>query len=347
MVADTVLFSLEPPAEAAQLTALRQAVEAAVTGNARRVVVDLGTLDVLDSPVIATLIAVLRGARERGAEVYLVSERKRVLDTLRVTGLDKVFTLGHPAGPAVVAPVATAPKRAKRPKTPAGRKGLGGIRAAVVTGLLLAALAGPGASRVESAGQGLPPDEILTRLAAQNPQMQSYQARVHVDFQLRSFPYITQHLEGTTYFKRPDSYEIVFKDVPPYARGFDKLYSDIGDPSSWPKRYAISVIGEKAVGKHHDLILRLVQRVRGMIDHEDVAVDPSAWHIDNMEWDYYNGGIISMSQEYESIAGFSVLRAQHATIHIPFVHASAEGRYDDYHPNVPIDDAVFTRVKHP
>ena len=62
-----------------------------------------------------------------------------------------------------------------------------------------------------------------------------------------------------------------------------------------------------------------------------------------MEWHYYNGGVISMTQDYQSVNGFNVLKAQHATIRIPYIHASAEGRYDGYRTNVAIDDAVFTR----
>ena len=64
-----------------------------------------------------------------------------------------------------------------------------------------------------------------------------------------------------------------------------------------------------------------------------------------MEWHYYNGGVISMSQEYQSVAGFMVLAKQHATIHIPFVHAAAEATYGDYRTNVAIDDSIFTREK--
>ncbi len=334
-VSETMTCRLAFPADAAALASLRAEAEAAVAQGARRLILDLAQLEILDSPVISTLISILRAARERDVEIHVVTSRQRVVDTFGVTGLDKLFILGAPAE----APPAPAPalSRAKRSRI---------RRIATTLGLFGLLLAAPAASSAAAGTETLPPDEIVSRLAAQNPQMQSYQARVHVDFRLRSFPYLTQHLEGTTYYKRPDNYEVVFSEVPSYARGFDKLYTDVGDPSGWEKRYVISLVGEKEVGHHQDLVLRLVQRVRGMIDHEDVLVDTRAWHVDNIEWDYYNGGVITMSQEYESIAGFSVLRAQHATIKIPFVHASAEGRYDDYHPNVAIDDAVFTKVKH-
>ena len=82
------------------------------------------------------------------------------------------------------------------------------------------------------------PDELVAHLVAQNPDMRSFQANLHVDFQLRTFPYIAQHLDGTAYFKRPDNYEVVFTKVPPYARGFDKFFADLGDPSGWQRRFS-------------------------------------------------------------------------------------------------------------
>jgi hypothetical protein len=53
-----------------------------------------------------------------------------------------------------------------------------------------------------------------------------------------------------------------------------------------------------------------------------------------------------MSQDYETVGQFSLLARQHATIRIPYIHASAEAAYTDYHTNVAIDDAVFTKEQH-
>jgi hypothetical protein len=211
-------------------------------------------------------------------------------------------------------------------------------------GALLAAgatLATPGGAEPEN-----DPAALVERITGQNAGMHSYEARVSVDLQMRNFPYVSAHLDGTTYFKRPDNFEVVFERVPSYAKGFDRLYSDIGDPSSWQRRFTMSKAGETSIDGHRDVVVRLVQKVRGMIDHEDVAIDPVADRIDNMAWHYYNGGVISMSQEYQTVGRFNVLAKQHATIRIPYVHASAEATYTDYHTNVAIDDAVFTKEQH-
>ena len=63
-----------------------------------------------------------------------------------------------------------------------------------------------------------------------------------------------------------------------------------------------------------------------------------------MEWHYYNGGVISMTQEFTTLNGLNVLSTQHASIRIPHVHATAVASYSDYKTNVAIDDSVFTKA---
>ena len=62
----------------------------------------------------------------------------------------------------------------------------------------------------------------------------------------------------------------------------------------------------------------MVQRVRGMIDHETVLVDPNAWAIDSIRYDYYNGGHITMTQTFREVGGYSMLAEQNAEIAIPY-----------------------------
>jgi hypothetical protein len=210
---------------------------------------------------------------------------------------------------------------------------------------VLAAVFGISAASAGAAPHVAPltPMAIIGKILAQNAGMQSYESDVHVVCRLLGFPYLGARLDGKTYFKRPDNFEVAFDRVPSFAHGFEHLYSDIGDPSSWPSTYYVEYVGETSFAGHRELVLRLVKKNRGMIDHEDVAIDPVAWHIDNMQWFYYNGGYISMSQDYRQEGSFSVLGAQHATIRIPHVHAMAEAVYENYHTNVAIDDSVFTK----
>ncbi len=326
-------FTLSPPATPEALAALRAEAARALAGGERSLRVDLGELTELETPVIATLIALLREARSHGAAVALLASHPALLDALRLTALDKLFTIS----PSGAVQSSGGPVSVGGPHLRRGRRRLVAVLVGVLVGIFV--------SRASAAPETAPA-AIVSNLIAQNAAMQSYQAEVKVDVRLRSFPYVAQHLDGTTYFKRPDSFEVVFESVPGYAKGFERLYSDIGDPTSWLQHFDVSLAGRRFVGGHSDLVLRLVQRVRGMIDHEDVAVDPATWQIDEIDWHYYNGGVIAMSQEYQSVGGFTVLAKQHATIHIPFVHAAAEATYGDYRTNVAIDDSVFTREKH-
>jgi hypothetical protein len=231
---------------------------------------------------------------------------------------------------------ATPVKRVRRPRRQ---------RRTVAAIAWMAALTCLAGARTEALPDVAPAD-VLRNVVAQNARLDSYEATVDVDVHLRSFPYLADRLNGTAYFKQPDRFEVVFQRVPAVAKGFDRLYSDIDDPTDWAQRFDLSYIGQKSVSGHADVVLRLVQKVRGMIDHEDVAIDPATWHIDSMEWHYYNGGLIAMTQQYRDAGGYDVLAAQHATIHIPYVHAAADATYSDYKTNVAIDDDVFTAARH-
>ena len=60
---------------------------------------------------------------------------------------------------------------------------------------------------------------------------------------------------------------------------FDHLSADLADASSWERRFHVTVIGDREICGHRDVVLRLVQRVRGQIDHQDVAVNPKLWKL--------------------------------------------------------------------
>ncbi|GAC1302327.1 MAG: hypothetical protein NVS2B3_18580 [Vulcanimicrobiaceae bacterium] len=326
-------FLFHHPSDAGTVTALRDDVAAALAAGERAIAIDLDDVRILESSVIATLLALRRVAKASGATISLCASRPALVASLRVTALDKVFAIVTCERRQPLPPVRT---------KPGAPRAVGRFVAVFVAGTLaLATLLG---SRAFATGEPSP-DEILRAVIAQNADMRSYQARVSVDLHVRSFPYVSQHLDGTTYYKRPDNFEVVFEKVPSYAKGFDKLYSDIDDPTSWSKRFDVSYVGEREVDGHRDYVLRLVQRVRGMIDHQEVSIDPASWHVDAMSWSYYNGGTIAMTQEYQRVGNFNVLARQHATIRIPFVHAAAEARYYNYQTNVAIDDSIFTHEK--
>jgi anti-anti-sigma factor len=78
------------------LDELHSSVVASAAAGVRSLTIELDEVGVLDSAVISTLIKILRDVRAHGSAVSLSARRKSLLDTLRVTALDKVFKIVTP-----------------------------------------------------------------------------------------------------------------------------------------------------------------------------------------------------------------------------------------------------------
>jgi hypothetical protein len=208
--------------------------------------------------------------------------------------------------------------------------------------LLLFALAATGAGPAQA--QQSDARAIVQKMVERNPDLRSYQARIHVDVRMLSFPFYSPKLDGTSFFKRPDNYQVVFDRVPPFARGLDHFFSDLADPSTWQRRFDITVEGQPQLAGRRVVQLKLVAKIRGMIDHTDVYVDPANYEVLQLQWHYYNGGVITMDQTYRNVGTYNLLASQHAEIHIPHVRAVADSEYSEYHTNIAVSDSVFTEA---
>ncbi len=176
---------------------------------------------------------------------------------------------------------------------------------------------------------------IIQRMAERNPGLRSYRARVHVNIRLFSFPFFAPKLDGTSYFKRPDYYVVVFDRMPSYARGFQRLFNDVGNPRAWEKDQNITVNGTAWLDGRLTIVLRMIKKIHSdILDHTLVYVDPFDYSLVQMEWYYTSGGKITMSQQYRMQGSYSVLSQQHATIDIPHVRAVADASYGTYETNV-------------
>jgi anti-anti-sigma regulatory factor len=99
---DAFTTTLSKPVTLDALQALRSDVTRALEQGAAAVLVDIDGVGTLESATIAGLIVLLRAARERGAVLSLRVGRKNLLETLRITALDRVFPIVTPleaAGP--------------------------------------------------------------------------------------------------------------------------------------------------------------------------------------------------------------------------------------------------------
>ena len=182
--------------------------------------------------------------------------------------------------------------------------------------------------------------DVIKGIEARNASLKSFQARMHVQVRMLSFPWLSPHLDGTAYYKRPANYEVVFDHPPSYMRGVDKLFADIDDPQGWLKDSNVKFSGLQTVAGHQYLVLTMTKKIYSDQIKDTVAyVDPSTYAVARMEWHYFKG-TITMTQSYRSEGGYSVIASQHVDANYR-VRAVADSTFDPYKTNVPVPDSVF------
>lgn len=87
---------------------LRERLIELIDAGARRVVVDLGRVDFLDSTGLGVLVGALKRLRSAGGSFALVCDKEPLLKIFRITALDQVFPL-HATVDAAVAADASGP----------------------------------------------------------------------------------------------------------------------------------------------------------------------------------------------------------------------------------------------
>jgi len=185
---------------------------------------------------------------------------------------------------------------------------------------------------------------VIVRMLDRNPALRSFRSRVHVDARMYNFPFLRPTLDGTSYFKRPDNYEVVFDRVPAYAKGFERLFNDIGDPASWEKQQNVTYDGTRVLGGRPMLVLRMTKKIRSdQLSYTLAYVDPATYEVSQMEWHYANGGTIVMTQTFRLEGPFRVLASQRATISIPHFRGIADSSYGRYETNGALSDSLFAK----
>ncbi|MEV4758223.1 STAS domain-containing protein [Micromonospora sp. NPDC049559] len=88
---------------------LRERLVELVDGGARKVVVDLGRVDFLDSTGLGVLVGALKRLRAAGGGLDLVCDKEPLLKIFRITALDQVFPI-HPSVDAAIAATSDGPE---------------------------------------------------------------------------------------------------------------------------------------------------------------------------------------------------------------------------------------------
>ena len=182
---------------------------------------------------------------------------------------------------------------------------------------------------------------LMEKLAGADPGLESYRADVAFEVGLHSFPYVRKTLHGNAYFKRPAKMELVFSDLPAFARAFRNVYVGLGTPADWQKKFTIGAAEETAGGRTVSYLVLTPRSADRRLREVDVYVDDAAALPERIVWQYRDGRI-DMHQRFDRIAGHAVVVAQDADIRLPAVHAYVAARVSNYALNVDVSDSVFT-----
>jgi anti-sigma B factor antagonist len=92
-VADHAVLSVGGEVDVYTAPQLRERLFELIDGGGRKVVVDLGRVDFLDSTGLGVLVGALRRLRAAGGSFGLVCDKEPLLKIFRITALDQVFPI--------------------------------------------------------------------------------------------------------------------------------------------------------------------------------------------------------------------------------------------------------------
>jgi len=172
-----------------------------------------------------------------------------------------------------------------------------------------------------------PPDEatrVFATASARTSAVSSYTFSLHVDFKLKTFPYLAVHLDGTGSYARPDLYSIHFRNVPWFGKGFENVKMDPLEPVTWPQTYdvvSLAHAGDRAIVEMKDRTDGHVKGVHAEIDDDGLR---------QVQWSYTNGGTIRVNVNPKEIDGIPVPATEDADIQVPGYHIIAHAQFEDY-----------------
>jgi hypothetical protein len=180
-----------------------------------------------------------------------------------------------------------------------------------------------------------PPDEaarIFAQTGDRTAGVRSYTFNVHVDFALKTFPYLAFHLDGEGKYERPDLYSVTFKHVPWFVKGFNSIKMDAMEPVTWSKTYDV-------VDLQHDgsrALIEMKDKTDGHVKGVHAEIDDDG--LRKVQWSYVNGGVISVEVNPTHVDGIPLPETESADIQVPGYHITAHATFEGYH--VTTDDGA-------
>ncbi len=187
-----------------------------------------------------------------------------------------------------------------------------------------------------------PAGDLLTRMAALNPNLHAFTATLHARVSMRTFPFLTANLVGTYYYKEPDKTKVAFSKgipIPGVASQFDTLYAHIENPSRWSHLYVVAVVSDDG----RTTVFKLTPRKQGNVEHIDAMVDDRRATVTSMRWNYANGGYAEMTNSYGHVQGNLLVQSQTGHVDEPGYVADLASTIDNYTINPTLSDSVFSQ----
>lgn len=173
-----------------------------------------------------------------------------------------------------------------------------------------------------------PADEAQRTFAttgARTAMVRSYTSKLHVDFALRSFPYLKVHLEGDVKFERPNRLSVHFHHVPWFGKGFENLKADPLEPGTWAQHYDVTSIAHEG----ERTVLEMREKVPGNL--KDVHAELDNDGLRRIQWLYDNGGKVDVNIVQSAVDGVPLPTTEDADIRLPAYHVVAHATFTDYH----------------
>lgn len=168
----------------------------------------------------------------------------------------------------------------------------------------------------------------MQRLASNPAAPSQYTANVQVKMHMRGFPWITRTVSGSEVYKHPGFYRFAFKDAPKSLDQLSGLEEDLANPTAWPQRYNVSLLVPQSPGV--EPVVRLEPKVVKLVKTLDITVDVARAHIDKAVWTRTDGGTITMTQKYNTVASREVVSEQDAAVRIPSMSADVTATYSGF-----------------
>jgi hypothetical protein len=182
--------------------------------------------------------------------------------------------------------------------------------------------------------------DLISRMAAVNPNLHSYSATMHAHVALASFPFLSTDIVATYYHKDPDKNKLaITSGLPMIAQNFSQLYPQIEPPSRWESLYSITVSGQDGTTVH----LELVPRTPGNVTSIDVAVDEATATIRSSRWNYTNGGWASLDEQYGQVQGNMLVTSQSGHVEEPNYKGDVTATLSGYQLNPDLPDSLFSQ----